>query len=185
MDTILGVNGIRSTGVNTTDVLGAELQGIGYNFIDVNQTIRSAREARSMAQEDAMAIIAQANDGDCLIAHSYGCLKSSIAMRAIDFKAVFLIRPAMNQWHKFPLYHDTKIFCIHSWGDYTVLGGSMLLWHPFGAAGVLGFRSKRVANTRYTGAHSDDFHKDNVGKLRDFVDAALKEINSTSEPGFV
>ena len=179
---IIGVNGIRSTGAKSTDILGAKLKERGYDFHDVNQPIRSAWSARWKASRDAKDIINVANDGDVIIAHSYGCLKTSIAMRGINFRAVFLFRPAMSRWHRFPQYHDTKTFCIYSKRDYTILLGGTLLWfkHPFGLAGFSGFRSPFVRNIRSRGGHGDDFHKGRVDEWADFVDLSLKYIEKDS-----
>lgn len=173
---IIGVNGIRSTGAGSTDILGAKLKERGYNFHDVNQPVRSAWSARWKANRDARDIIDVAEDGDIILAHSYGCLKSSIAMRGVNFKAAFLFRPAMSRWHRFPQYQDTNIFCIYSKQDYTILLGSLALYHPFGLAGFSGFRSPFVRNIRSRGAHSDDFHEGRVDEWADFIDLSLKYI---------
>jgi len=173
---IITINGIRSTGAGSTDIAGACLADMGYDVHDLNQPVRSAWGARWKANRDAKDIIEVANDGDVLLAHSYGCLKSSIAMRGVNFMAAFLFRPAMSRWHRFPQYQDTKIFCIHSKQDWTIFMGSMALYHPFGLAGFSGFRSPYVTNIKSHGPHSHDFHADNVGCWAHFVDNAIKHI---------
>jgi len=177
---ILGVNGIKSTGKNSTDVLGTELQALGHEFIDVNQPVRGAWGARWHAEMDARAIIELAQDGDVVIAHSYGCLKTSIAMRGINFHSVFLFRPAMSRKHRFYRLFNTgtKVYCIYSRQDYTVIGGSLLAFHPFGIAGARGFKDPFVHNLKSEGAHSDDFHYDspkyNVLYWANYIDKQLK-----------
>jgi len=173
---IITVNGIRSTGAGSTDILGAKLAAMGYPVHDLNQPVRSAWGARWKANKDAADILEVAKHGDVLVAHSYGCLKSSIAMRGVNFKAAFLFRPAMSRWHNFPQYQSTKIFCIYSKQDYTILAGSLALYHPFGLAGFSGFYSPFVRNIKSTGAHSDDFHADRVDEWAIFIDNALKHI---------
>lgn len=155
---ILGVNGIRSTGAATTDALGWELTRYGHEFVDINQPVRSAWGARWKAEQDARAIIDLANDGDVIIAHSYGCLKTTIAMRGIRFNSVFLFRPAMSRSHKFyRLINGTHVYCIHSPDDWTIKLGAIMAFHPFGLAGAYGFKDPFVTNTISEGGHSDDF----------------------------
>ena len=175
----LGVNGIASTGKASTDILGFELTRYGHQFIDVNQPVRGAWGARWKAEQDARAIISLANDGDCLIAHSYGCLKASIAMRGVRFHSVFLFRPAMSRRHAFhATMHGTKVYCIHSHDDITIIMGSLLVLHPFGLAGKSGFKDPFVTNIKSEGGHSDDFHynspKFNVGYWADRIDKMVK-----------
>lgn len=166
---ILGVNGIRTHGKTTTDRLLFELEKLGHNVLDINQPIRHAWGARFKVRKDAKAIIKVANDGDVLLAHSYGCMKAARAMRGINFKAVFLFRPAMGRYHDFPGWHDTEIYCIHSRGDLAVWAGGFLLFHPFGLAGVFGFKDNLVQNIRSSGGHSADFKRDNVANWASFI----------------
>ena len=173
---ILTVNGIESDGSGSTDLLGATLAARGFKWIDVNQPIRNAWQARWKAQKDAKDIIRQARDGDYLICHSYGGRKSGIAMRGVKFKAVFMFRPAMSRWHKFPMYQDTKIFCVYSKQDYTILMGSLALFHPFGLAGFSGFKSPFVKNIKSQGAHSDDFKPGAIEHWADFVENSITLI---------
>lgn len=179
---ILGVNGIRSTGKASTDMLGWELSGKGHHFIDVNQPVRSAWGARWKAEQDAKAIISLANEGDVVIAHSYGCLKTSIAMRGIRFDSVFLFRPAMSRRHKFyRLINGTKVYCIYSPGDWTIRLGGILWFHPFGFAGLKGFKDPFVTNLKSEGGHSEDFRfhngKYNVNYWADWIDDKLNGAN--------
>lgn len=171
------VNGILSTGSRTTDRMGTRLAMLGHTVNDINQPIRSAWSARWKVNNDARDIIEQVQDGDVIIAHSYGCLKTAIAMRNINFKAVFLFRPAMSRWHKFPAYQDTKIYCIYSPQDYTIWMGSLALYHPFGLAGARGFKNPYVKNVKSHGPHGHDFVSNNLEHWANFVDTTLKGLS--------
>ena len=172
------VNGIHSTGRESTDKLGTQLSLRGYDINDINQPKRSSWGARWKSDRDARDIIEQSEDGDCIIAHSYGCLKTSIAMRGVNFKAVFLFRPAMSRWHKFPMYQDTKVFCIYSPQDIAIWAGALgLFHHPFGLAGARGFRSPYVKNIKSHGSHAHDFKSNNLKYWTDFIDTTLKELS--------
>jgi hypothetical protein len=174
---IITVPGIESRGVKSTDRIGAALRDRGYEVHDMEQPVRSAWGARWKAETDAKDIIDVASDGDVVIAHSYGSLKTSIAMRGPKLLAVFLFRPAMSRWHRFPQYQDTKTFCVYSKQDYTILGGSLLIFHPFGLAGFSGFRSPFVTNLKSHGAHSDDFKDDSMFPLNYWVTYVDNQIN--------
>jgi hypothetical protein len=180
---IITVPGIESRGVKSTDRIGRAMKELGYDTHDIDQPVRSAWGARWKAEKDAKDIIHYSNDGDVIIAHSYGCLKASIAMRGVNFLAAFLFRPAMSRWQKFPQYQKTKTFCIYSKQDYTILGGSLLLFHPFGLAGFKGFRSPFVTNMKSHGAHSDDFKDDSLFNLDYWSTWIDKEIKFLQREG--
>ena len=171
---IITVPGIKSKGQGSTDLIGQAMRERGFEVHDMEQAVRSAWGARWKAQRDAKDIIEVAKDGDVVIAHSYGCLKTSIAMRGPKLRAVFLFRPAMSRWHRFPMYQGTKIHCIYSKQDWAIFAGSLALYHPFGLAGFSGFRSPYVNNVESKGAHSDDFKDKNIAKWADFVTEKLR-----------
>jgi hypothetical protein len=172
---IIGVNGIQSTGFGTTDLALAEMRYRGFEILDLNQPIRSAWGARFKAHRDALDIVEVADDGDVVICHSYGCLKTAIAARTINFKAIFMFRPAMSRWHRFSkVDRVTKLHCIYSPQDYTILVGALALYHPFGLAGLKGFRSKWVDNRISHGPHSHDFKTPNLIHWMDFVEEEIK-----------
>jgi len=181
MGKILGINGIKTHGKSTTDRALAGLEVRGYKTLDVNQPIRHSWDARWKKKKDAKAIIEVAEDGDAIICHSYGGIKTAIAMEGIDFKAAFFFRPAMGRGHDFPGWQDTKIYCIHSLGDTAIWAGSVLLFHPFGLAGVYGFTDPFVTNVKTTGAHSVDFEDANLGRWIEFIDQKLDEVGFLKE----
>jgi hypothetical protein len=172
--TIHGVNGIKTNGQGTTDRLLAKLHQLyGYQVNDINQPIRTAWRARFSAKKDAKAIIKVAQDGDVLVGHSYAGLKAAQAMRGINFRAVFLFRPAMSRFHSFPGWQDTEIYCIYSHGDLAVIAGSLLLFHPFGLAGAVGFTDPFVINVPSRGGHSHDFHPDHLASWAKFIHSKI------------
>lgn len=174
---ILFVNGINTHGENNTDRLLREVAKFGYDVVDVNQKIRRFWDARWKAKEDSKAIIEIAQDGDVLVAHSYAGLKAAIANRGINFRAMFLFRPAMSRNHSFPGWQDTKVYCIHSRGDLAIWAGSALLFHPFGLAGVAGFKDPFVTNVKSRGGHNEDFEPENVGNWARFIYRELQSID--------
>jgi len=160
---IIGVNGIRSDGRGSTDLALDNLRMKGFDVHDLNQPVRSAWGARFHAHRDALDIIEVAKDGDVVICHSYGCLKTVIAAKAINFRAIFMFRPAMSRWHRFAKVSIlTELYCIYSPQDYTIIAGSLALYHPFGLAGARGFKSRRVTNLASHGPHSHDFKNPNL-----------------------
>ena len=182
---VITVPGIQSRGTKSTDRIGQAMRDRGYEVHDMEQPVRSAWGARWKAETDAKDIIDVAADGDVVIAHSYGSLKTSIAMRGPKLLAVFLFRPAMSRWHRFPDQSHTKTFCIYSKQDYTILGGSLLLFHPFGLAGYKGFRSPYVTNLKSHGGHSDDFKDDSLFNLDYWAIYLDKEIQFLREVSHV
>jgi hypothetical protein len=174
---ILTVNGIESDGSKSTDRMGRVLRVKGYNVIDINQPVRHTWNARWTSDRDAGDIVDAAEDGDVVVAHSYGCLKTAIANRGVKFAAIFLFRPAMGTRYKFPQYQKTATYCIYSRKDYTILLGSFLRFnHPFGLAGFKGFRSPFVTNVKSSGPHSEDFTMSNVNRWATFVDTELVKL---------
>jgi len=181
MSKILGVNGIKTHGKSTTDRTLIRLESLGYKTHDVNQPIRHSWDARWKKKKDAKAIIEVAEDGDAIICHSYGGIKTAIAMEGIDFSAVFFFRPAMGRNYDFPGWQGTKIYCIHSKADMALWAGSVLLFHPFGLAGVYGFTDPFVNNVETQGGHSVDFEDRNIDRWVKFIDKALTFANFEKE----
>lgn len=152
---IVGVNGIWSHGEENIDLLLYELNKLGYPIIDVFNDNSGPFRARFSAKKDAKEVIRVSQDGDILIAHSYGCLKAAYAMQQIKYAQVYMFRPAMSRKWKAP--QGTITTCIYSKNDLAILVGSWLLFHPFGAAGRKGFDDSNILNIQSTGGHSEDF----------------------------
>ena len=174
---IIGINGIRSDGIKTTDRLLNCLAELGYETHDLKQPKRSIWGARFKYRKDARKILDIANpDGtDVLVSHSYGGLKATIAMSQAVFKAAFLFRPAMSRYSRFDGLNP--VYCIYNPTDVAIWGGSLLLVHPFGLAGALGFKSKHVGNirSRHFG-HGGDFSVQNVADWALFIDRELRAM---------
>ena len=134
---IVGVNGIGTHGEGNIDVLLAEMQRRGLDTIDVHLPRRHAFSARWGAREDGYRVADASQDGDIVVAHSFGCLRTWHAHRVRDYKAIFLIAPAQSrddEWRS-----PRRTHCYYSPGDWVVKLGARLLFHPFGAAGVEGY----------------------------------------------
>jgi len=178
MNKIIGVNGIASHGEGNTDIALRHLATLGYKTHDLNQKVRHVWNVRWTKEKDAKAIIDIAEDGDAIWCHSYGAIKTAIAMRTITFSVIFFFRPAMNRGYKFYTHGKTSIYCIHSVGDLALWSGSLLRFdHPFGLAGVYGFKDPHVMNIKSYGRHNEDFEPTNIDKWVHFVDTALIEAN--------
>jgi len=169
---ILGVNGIRSDGHKTTDRMLNALANLGYKTKEVEQPKRSAIGARFKYRQDAKAILDIAEPGDVLITHSYGGLKAAIAMKQMEFSAVFMFRPAMSRRYKF----NQPVYCIYSPHDMAIWLGGGLLLHPFGWAGVKGFKSKHATNIPSSGHHGADFEGWNLVRWMEFIDNKLQKL---------
>lgn len=87
----------------------------------------------------------------------------------------------MSRGHRFHTHGKTKIYCIHSLGDMALWSGNMLLFHPFGLAGVYGFKDPYVQNIKTTGGHNIDFDNSNIDRWAKFVDAGLIEADFEKE----
>jgi len=171
---ILLVNGILTHGAGSVDLAGYELNRRGFQIIDVHQELRHPWDARNRNNllHDALDIVALARDGDVLLCHSYGCLKGAMAMEHVDFRKVYMFRPAMSRRHKFA--QPEKVTCWYSPADLPVWFGGMLWFkHPFGWAGTLGFKQPGVTNIRSHGGHSNDFHGANLMGCMDYIEADL------------
>lgn len=163
MSKIIGVNGIASRGKGNTDKALRRLKALGFKVYDLNQKIRHVWNIRWYKEQDAKAIMDIAKDGDAILCHSYGAIKTAIAMRYITFSAVFFFRPAMERNYQFHTHGKTKIYCIHSIGDLALWAGSLLRFdHPFGLAGVYGFKDPAVENIKSNGGHNADFDDANL-----------------------
>jgi len=167
----VGVHGIRSDGHLNIDILLDEMKRKGHEVKDVQTPARSTWEARFKSRMDGQQVANVSEDGDILLAHSYGCLVASEAMKLVNYKAVYLFRPAMSRRYKFAA-SPTKIYCIYSIADKAIwLGGLALRFnHPFGLAGVFGFKSDRVKNIMSKGHHSEDFEDGTVEGWAHFIE---------------
>ena len=134
---VVGVNGINTNGEKNVDLVLNALAERGIGTVDVRLPKRHTFSAWWGAKKDARAIAAHSEDGDVLVAHSFGCLRAAHAMQIKNYSAVFMIAPAMRKGWQFD--SPGRVWCFYSPLDWVVLLGSMIPFHPFGRAGFLGF----------------------------------------------
>lgn len=170
---ILGVHGILTDGSQNIDrMLFYMRDRYGYPVVDVQAEIRGPFSVRFASGPDAEALAKEAEDGDVVLAHSYGCLKTALAMEKVKFSHAFMFRPAMDPDYKFP-QTETKVHCIHSRGDLAVMLGALLRFsHPFGSAGRKGFAAQHVINVQSKGGHNADF--DRLEHWGAYIHSAIK-----------
>ena len=177
---IIGINGISTHGKNNTDRMLQRLADLGHQTCDVHLPKRWAFTARWKAKDDAKTILEFADPGDVIVAHSFGCLRAAKAMEQVDpgfFRAAFMFRPAMSTHYDFKgRTRDTRTFCFFSPDDLAILVGSLLIAHPFGAAGRKGFKDSYVANVHSYGAHNADFEGPGLRRNSKFIDGCLMEL---------
>lgn len=171
---ILGVNGINSHGVESVDLVIMEMANRGYQSADIYLPKRNFISARWGASIDANFVAQMSEPGDVLVAHSFGGLRAAEAMKMIPYSHVFLVNPAMDRDYEFH-FNGAKVYCFHSKEDYTILLGSLLFLHPFGAAGRVGFTDERITNVEIRGNHSAAFKGHQFDFLVDYIDTKLKE----------
>jgi len=169
---IVGVNGIATNGQGNIDVMLSYLSERGFETVDVDLPVRHTISAWWGHKLDAKAIMNATKDGDVVIAHSFGGPRVAEVMEyGRKFSAVFLFRPAMDQFYQF---YQPNIYCFHSMDDWPVRIGAWLPWHPFGRAGTLGFRDPKVTNIESSGGHNADFTT-HIHQRVDFVSNRLHE----------
>lgn len=165
---IVGVNGIATHGESNIDLLLLELAQRGHVVIDVPLPKRHWFSARWGGESDGERIIRQSRNGDIVIAHSFGCLRTWYAHQVRDYKAIVCIAPAMDpgmQWR-----HPERVHCFHSPKDWAVRLGSILVWHPFGPAGVRGFVQDGITNIERACGHNGYFEGPLLYELADYVE---------------
>jgi hypothetical protein len=165
---IVGVNGIATDGAGSIDLLLLELAERGHVVIDVPLPKRHFVSARWGACPDGQLVAQRARDGDIVVAHSFGCLRTFHAHKVRNFAAVVCIAPAMSDAAEW-LYPE-RVHCFHSRRDWAVRFGSMLLFHPFGPAGVRGFIQDGITNIERQCGHSDYFAGERLTELADYVE---------------
>src|SRR5690606_14446849 len=96
------------------------------------------------------------------------CLRTWYAHQVRDYKAIVCIAPAMDpgmQWR-----HPERVHCFHSPKDWVVRLGSILVWHPFGPAGVRGFTQEGVTNIEKHCGHNGYFEGALLYELADYIE---------------
>lgn len=173
---ILTINGIGTgDGVGSVDRVGYRLRDLGYRVIDPLLPRRGPFTARFTAERDADAVMRQAEPGDVLVAHSNGCRIAAHCLNWGYFEAAYLIAPAMSARWDFGSVGNPRalVYCYHSRSDWAVRIGALLPFHPFGRAGLVGFRwgdsdnLPIVENVACDGSDHDDYF--NTGAILDKI----------------
>ena len=165
---IVGVNGINTHGHGSIDLLLLELAKRGHVVIDVPLPKRHTLSARWGGCSDGQIIAKHSKDGDVIVAHSFGCLRTHFAHNVRDYSAIVCIAPAMSdsaEWR-----HPERVHCFYSPKDWAIRVGARLLFHPFGAAGSKGFTQEGVTNVEYACGHSDYFGPALLKGVADYVE---------------
>lgn len=154
---VIGVNGIHSDGRQSTDLLLQNLAGKGWVTEDFNYPKVNVISARWKQHSVGKALAKVIDDGDAVIAHSFGCLATLRAMEqgAIP-RRVYFFGPAVSDKITFPPGPD-KIYVIYHLGDKMIWMGAHIAFHPFGRMGRRGYAGQydeRVHNV-YAGDDSD------------------------------
>lgn len=176
---IVGVNGIRTHGGGNIDRLLLEMRDRGFETIDAPLLKARAWNARWRGEIEGRQVAQMSDDGDIIVAHSYGCLRTWYAHELRDYRAIVCIAPAMDDdavWRD-----PERVHCFYSPDDWAVRVGSWLLFHPFGPAGNRGFSQGGVRNHRIDGAGHNDFF---VGELVQAIADYVARLALGEDPGF-
>lgn len=175
---IIGSNGIWTDGADNIDLM---LQALhldhGYQVADIKSIRRNPFTARFCAGEDSQKIVEAGEDGDAVVAHSYGCLKTVKAAEHVEFSHLFLFGAAVNDdWDFRNISKETKIWNFHSRSDWVLLIGSLLIVHPFGNGGRTGFKDPRVTNIECKNhGHSTYFKTGKLAKYEEFIHCTIRD----------
>lgn len=168
MSTIVLVNGIWTHGESNVDALKAPLTDAGHRVVDVALPRRGPFRARFTAARDGRTVANHSNDGDVIVAHSFGCLRAAHAAKFREYAAIICVAPAMSRHYKWP--HPRRVFCYHSNTDRALKAGALLILHPFGRAGLTGFTQEQVDNIDCWGLdHGDYFYPPFLANLAGHV----------------
>lgn len=172
---IVGVNGINTHGAGNVDLILREMQKRDLDVVDVYLPMRHWMSARWGGKQDGRIIANMAEDGDVLVCHSFGAVRSYYAHTHRDFKAIVCIAPACStdlDWR-----HPNRVWCYYSPSDWVVRLGSYLPVHVFGRAGIQGFSHPAVTNVKVDSDHDDYFdpRKGYLGGICDQVELLARQ----------
>ena len=186
MARILGINGIRTDGSTSTDILLRNLRRRGHVCHDINYPKVNAFQARSRSRQryNAGFLLDEHNHKDILIAHSYGCL---LGLRAMEmgalFSHVFFFAPAMNRDFTFPHHGMDNLTVICNFTDQAIKWGARLWFgHDFGKMGSHGYDGppdNRIENTMDNSGdegernHSHYFFEHNIDRWANYIEQKI------------
>lgn len=157
---IIGINGLHTWGKNNTDLLLAELAKRGHQVHDFNYPKVWFWRAGSREEQRRIArlLLDQSQDGDAIVAHSYGCL---VALRAMELGAryskVFYFSAAMNQDFTFPYHGCRTLVNTYNPADKALWLAKLIRWWDLGRMGSYGYAGppdERVTNVQSFHAQS-------------------------------
>lgn len=164
---ILGINGIRSDGSMSTDLLLLHLRVKGFDTLDINYPRVSLLKIpflrlRCVVNRDAKRIVRAHRKDDCIIGHSYGCLLIHRAMQlGAKFDTVIWFAPAIDKDMKIPEFGCKRLFVIYNEGDRAMGFAKRLKFHAFGEMGRTGYvgpTDDRVINIKDISSVEDGFN---------------------------
>lgn len=145
------VNGINDSRSATTGALVASLpRGTFREFEYKPVNVFTARWRQRTNSGDLAALVREVSGPGWekpvdLIGHSHGCnlIHKALALHGVRVRHVFMVSPALNartDWT--PLHPQFRsLYCFHNPYDLATLTSGLLLFHPFGWAGNIGFMS--------------------------------------------
>ncbi|MGD9156909.1 MAG: hypothetical protein PVG39_00755 [Desulfobacteraceae bacterium] len=155
MSRIIIVHGIHTHGndsENSIDAFGQLFVDAGYEVKFFEYPIRWAIPMywNDAPVNDAKSLIHLAQDGDHIIAHSYGCLiwQETINL-GMQWDTCFLFGgAATSEKMYYPEDSLKKAYVIYNPEDLALLVGSLLPGHPFGKLGLVGYRGQPYRKKR-------------------------------------
>jgi len=176
MARILVVSGIYNaswTKSSFADIYARRLQAMGHDAVIVRYPMMTAFLGyfEWSKKRRAKKILEMANDGDIIVAHSFGCLCTLYAMRmGGKFSKVFFFGAAINKQELFPQDKFDILYNVHSDDDNVLMVSKLLPWHDFGGMGRKGYQlnDKRIVNVKASGYHHNSYKK-HVNKWASFI----------------
>lgn len=171
---VVGVNGINTHGEKNIDILLGLLARQGHETVDVRLPKRHWFDARWGGRHDGEIVADHSQEGDVLIAHSFGAVRAWYAHDEVPYSAIILIAPAQSalaEWH-----NPERVYCLHSHNDWVVRLGAWLPWHPFGRAGLEGYRQEGVNNIAVPGADHDDYFNKYLVRTMTVINYAISKV---------
>lgn len=185
---IITINGIYSHGAKSTDLLHGPLKALGYQVDDFDYPKLGVLGAQNRTRQKELGkrLASEVNEGDAIIAHSFGCL---VALRAMEagarFSAVIFLSAAMNADFVFPHHGMRALLNIHNPADRALSIAKLMRWNDLGEMGAMGYNGApdcRVRNLNWL--YSDDgclnhhhyFKGDHPDLVVTHTDRLIKEV---------
>jgi hypothetical protein len=169
---IAGANGIATDGKGSIDRLLLELAERDHVVLDIPLPKRHWFSARWGGAPDGKVIAKHTRDGDIVVCHSFGAVRTWHAHQERDYAAIICIAPAMD--HDIRWRYPERVHCLYSKRDWAVRVGSWLRCHVFGPAGNRGYTQDGVTNVEYDCGHSDYFSPALLPGVADYVERVAR-----------